>query len=202
MLSSLLLSSTAVKADTADDVEQTSTTNEVVIETGNTSNDTNSSTNQSNTVSGNDTIDNSSNTTTENIDEADAAESDFNLLDTLRESKVNWPWDSGDDDECQHENLNTDDVDYVHTSDSKHELYYKCNDCGDYVASGTTEDCTSENLTYKSADATHHRVSGTCDLCGEKFSYREECNFVAVDGDESHKFCDKEGCPVSGLLPL
>ncbi len=194
MLSSLLLSSTAVKADTADDVESTSTTNEVVIETGNTSNDTNSSTNQSNTVSGNDTIDNSSNTTTENIDEADAAESDFNLLDTLRESKVNWPWDSGDDDECQHENLNTDDVDYVHISDSKHELYYKCKVCGEYVASGTTEDCTSKNLTYKSADATHHSVSGTCDLCGEKFSYKEECNFVAVDGDESHKFCDKEGC--------
>ncbi len=99
MLSSLLFSSTAVKADTANDVESTSTTNEVVIETGNTSNDTNSSTNQSNTVSGNDTIDNSSNTTTENIDEADAAESDFNLLDTLRKYKVNWKRDSGDDDE-------------------------------------------------------------------------------------------------------
>lgn len=219
MLSSLLFSSTAVYADTADDDTTSSQEQEVVVETGNTSNDTNSSTNQSNTVSGNDTIDNSSNTTTENINEADAAEgeetvtvdisaandataeSDFNLSDTLRESKVNWPWNwswpwgsDDDDDECQHENLNTDDVDYVHTSDSKHELYYKCNDCGDYVASGTTEDCTSENLTYKSADATHHRVSGTCDLCGEKFSYREECNFVAVDGDESHKFCDKEGC--------
>ena len=80
MLSTLLLSSTAVYADTAEDVEKTS--QEVVIETGNTSNDTNSSTNQNYTVSGRDSIENSSTTTTEydkeDTNKGDSDSSDLN----------------------------------------------------------------------------------------------------------------------------
>ena len=71
MLCSLLFSSTAVYADTADNDVAAS---EVVVETGNTSNDTNSSTNLNDTVSGNDSIDDSNITTTDiNTTEGDTS---------------------------------------------------------------------------------------------------------------------------------
>lgn len=220
MLSSLLFSSTAVYADTADD----DTSLQEVVETGNTSNDTNSSTNQNDTVSGNDTIDNSSNTTTEenqaeeetekleveetetedtiSVDltatDSEAAESDFNIGDALRESKLlnfrGFLYGDDDDEECEHKNLDSEDVEYFHSSDNEHEIYYKCKDCDEYVSSGKTEACSSSELAYTHLDADSHTVSGVCEKCNTELSYSEDCDFKPVEGNEKLQYCSKDGC--------
>ncbi len=87
MLSALLLSSTAVYADTAVDGNEPS--GEVVVsETGNTSNDINSSTNLTNTVSGTDSIDNSNTDTTTEEAIEDTTEMTTET-DTLEDAELN-----------------------------------------------------------------------------------------------------------------
>ena len=174
MLSSLLFSSTAVKADTADDVEQTSTTNEVVIETGNTSNDTNSSTNQNDTVSGRDSIDTNSTTTTEN-------------------DNVNPGDDSDNDDEqeCQHQWKTV----TVSVGNGRHKTYEECELCEE-VQNITFENCVmaAEGRTYENIDHNNdeHKVIGHCDVCGAEMTAKEKCEFTV--GEDNHKYCSREAC--------
>ncbi|MBP3727767.1 MAG: hypothetical protein J6H22_02415, partial [Pseudobutyrivibrio sp.] len=104
----MLLSSTAVYADTAEDDGKTS--QEVVIETGNTSNDTNSSTNQNDTVSGRDSIDYSNTTTTE-YDKEDTNKGDSDSSDLNADSKTQKPADDDKSKKAKEELAKDDDHD-------------------------------------------------------------------------------------------
>ncbi|WP_176761913.1 Ig-like domain repeat protein [Pseudobutyrivibrio sp. YE44] len=214
MLSSLLFSSTAVYANPADDGAEPS--GEVVVETGNTSNDTNSSTNLDNTVSGNDSIENNSNTTTENNEEGTESndfyfdlnsdldeESDEDSLDEdsaldkaamLLESKFNWgPWGQS----CKHEKLDDKDIEYRHIDGTdEHGVYKKCKECNQYIYTDETKKCSADSYTYHKTDNTHHAATGKCKVCGSDFTKAaEECKWKGTAGSKL-QYCEHsaDGC--------
>ena len=215
MLSSLLLSSTAVYADSASDGEAPSGE---VVETGNTSNDTNSSTNLDNTVSGNDSIENNSNTTTEqneteatnsgefyydlNSQDNESAEedldSDTSKDELLKDSKLSWPWEwnwgKSKKNECKHEDVQKY---YEKDGNDKHKLIEKCSECGEVIKEEPSEECSSSSLTYTKTDDCHHVASGKCDVCEMDFSKaEEECEFKASADNDKLMYCihSSEGC--------
>ena len=190
MLFALLFSSTAVYADTADYVEGTS--EEVVIETGNTSNDTNSSTNQYDTVSGSDSNEIDSTTTIEYDEVSDIETSYIETSDNGTEGI-----DNEDSDEPLHEHTfdDTSVVSYIAGKNGEHYVYKTCTTCGEAVYVDS-EDCvmSSEGRAYENIDddSTHHLVRGVCQSCGVEMTATEDCSFTIVSGNR--KYCSHEEC--------
>lgn len=216
-------------ADTTDDGETSSGEQVVeaveVIEPGNTSNDINSSTNLNDTNSGNNiTEDSNSNTTIEQVDEAESNESietsldldtaneeseeddsktdisgGFRISAILRESKISWPfWD----DECEHTDLDSDDVEYHlnNDSDDTHYLAMRCKDCGEYILTDTTEPCEFKD-SYVKTEKSKHMLKHTCEKCGKEIKEEaEECtsaNPTFTKSNDTHHI-ESGVCDVCG----
>ena len=199
MLSALLFSNTAVYADTVSEGEPSQ--EEVVSETGNTdslssTSSSNSSNNLNNTVSGTDiTEDNNSNTTTEENTDSDSSErtvsldlsdeeEEFDLADLISESKFEINFGGFGKQDCEHEKLNEEKVcyDVDPDNDGQHIVCYLCEDCGEYVSSGKSVKCTSDEKNhYKKADDKQHVVYNKCTECGRVLNEKTvDCTPVVV----------------------
>ncbi|SFI09923.1 Ig-like domain (group 3) [Pseudobutyrivibrio sp. OR37] len=207
MLCTLLLSSTAVYADTVEDVNVTS--EEVVQETS-----------KSVETSSSDKIEETK-TEVETKTEAESEKKEETLLDVL-ESKVkailgdgnpganpggnNPPVPGGQQPAPQpapkptcdkHVLDETKGVTYEPVEgEQKDEEWGICSVCGEKYLVDTIN-CqidTAESIEYESTDDDHHMVSGKCLHCKRDMNYEEKCDFsVQINGTKKWK-CSKEGC--------
>lgn len=219
MLSTLLLSSTAVYADTAEDDGKTS--QEVVIETGNTSNDTNSSTNQNDTVSGRDSIDNSNTTTTE-YDKEDTNKGDSDSSDLNADSKTQKPADDDKLKKAKEELAKDDDHDDDDDDDvqpcehqwktvteglgnNEHATYEVCELCGE-TQNYKTSDCemVEDSRAIKKTYNGKHLITGKCKICGQSMTEEEDCDFSEWGNPTmiswwSHEHQVERTCSICGV---
>ena len=201
MLCALLLSSTAVYADTVEDGNVPS--KEVVEETTETVE-----------TSSSDKIEETENKENAEVsEETEAQEGKETLLDVL-ESKVktilgdgnpggnNPPVPGGQQPTpqpaCDHVLDDGVQLIYKHIEgEQKHEVWGTCSICGESYKVDTVN-CqidTDKPIEYEACSDTQHTVKGTCVHCNNEIEYIENCDFTEQSSEKANKwYCSKPGC--------